>query len=661
MKPLQVLLVFLALISLAACGGGKAAVTITLTPTTVSVYTTQNQQFTATVLNASSTAVTWEVNSVPFGDPTTVGSISAGGLYTAPPTVPNPATVTITAIPTADTTKSATATITVLLGANLAISPSSLSMDAGAQQTFVVTSNGGAAPTGIVYSLSCKTAGACGSVTTDGVYTAPLSPPAGGGNVILTASFTQGTGTFSTSATITILSSSQTTTGQYAFTLSGVNNGSAYHAAGSISLDGSGNITGGSEDINSQGAVTSVNITGGTYTFSSADGRIAANVQTSNGNVTWYMVLVNRSHGYIEYAGSGISASGTLALQDPTQFNLTSVNGNYAFRLGGVDVGSSQHLNEAGAFTAASGTLSSGLLDANTGGAQSSNQSVSGSLTAPSAGPGRGTLTISSGFATQTFAYYVVDGTDLKLVETDTSRTTAGDAVQQTGGPFTASSFHGNLAVVLNGASANGTLGIAGTFTLGNGAFLGGSIDRNDAGSFNAGGAQTVTGGTYTVTDATTGRTAGTIMLSGGTSIPVVVYPQSATAVDVLDASTTESAGGLALATSSGTGNISELNGSYGANFTGVVGTTPEDIVGTLSANGGGAFTGTFDITNGGSNTSLQSSPYTVTSTAASTTLKSGFANFSSVGFNMYIVDSTQVFFLENDNKGVLTGVMQLQ
>jgi hypothetical protein len=31
------------------------------------------------------------------------------------------------------------------------------------------------------------------------------------------------------------------------------------------------------------------------------------------------------------------------------------------------------------------------------------------------------------------------------------------------------------------------------------------------------------------------------------------------------------------------------------------------------------------------------------------------------VGFNLYVIDSTQVFFLENDSKGVLTGVLQKQ
>src|SRR5256884_732352 len=77
-------------------------------------YTTlfRSQQFTATVTGSSNTAVTWEVNGVTGGNSTT-GTVSTSGLYTAPATVPNPANVTVTAVLQADTTKSASATVTI--------------------------------------------------------------------------------------------------------------------------------------------------------------------------------------------------------------------------------------------------------------------------------------------------------------------------------------------------------------------------------------------------------------------------------------------------------------------------------------------------------------------------------------------------------------------
>jgi hypothetical protein len=47
------------------------------------------------------------------GGDSTVGTISAFGVYTAPTAVPNPATVTVTATSARDTTKSASAQLTV--------------------------------------------------------------------------------------------------------------------------------------------------------------------------------------------------------------------------------------------------------------------------------------------------------------------------------------------------------------------------------------------------------------------------------------------------------------------------------------------------------------------------------------------------------------------
>jgi hypothetical protein len=88
------------------------AVTITIAPATASVRIRQTRQFTATVSNTSNKAVTWKVNGVTGGN-STVGTINTSGLYRAPNTVPNPATVVVSATSAADPTKSATASVTV--------------------------------------------------------------------------------------------------------------------------------------------------------------------------------------------------------------------------------------------------------------------------------------------------------------------------------------------------------------------------------------------------------------------------------------------------------------------------------------------------------------------------------------------------------------------
>jgi N-acetylneuraminic acid mutarotase len=73
----------------------------------------ESLQLTATVLNASDHRVIWTLSGAGCGG-ATCGTISDSGLYTAPPSVPTPPFVTIRATAAEDTSKSASATITVV-------------------------------------------------------------------------------------------------------------------------------------------------------------------------------------------------------------------------------------------------------------------------------------------------------------------------------------------------------------------------------------------------------------------------------------------------------------------------------------------------------------------------------------------------------------------
>src|SRR5215472_9332347 len=94
-------------------GGGSSqpaspsiAVSVLCFPTGLAVLGTA--QCTATVNNLSNTIVNWSVS----GSGT--GSISQGGVYTAPATVPSPSTITITATSQQQPSFSGTATITII-------------------------------------------------------------------------------------------------------------------------------------------------------------------------------------------------------------------------------------------------------------------------------------------------------------------------------------------------------------------------------------------------------------------------------------------------------------------------------------------------------------------------------------------------------------------
>ena len=88
-------------------------ITVSVTPGTANVTAGMTQMFTAAVTGNSNMSVNWSVNGVAGGN-STVGMISASGAYTAPVTVPTPATVTITAVSVADSTKMGSAQATVM-------------------------------------------------------------------------------------------------------------------------------------------------------------------------------------------------------------------------------------------------------------------------------------------------------------------------------------------------------------------------------------------------------------------------------------------------------------------------------------------------------------------------------------------------------------------
>jgi uncharacterized protein YjdB len=87
-------------------------ISVSLSPTSASVRVKQTRQFTATVQNTTNQTVTWKVNGIAGGS-ATVGTISASGLYRAPNGVPSPATVMVSATSVADTSKTASAAVTI--------------------------------------------------------------------------------------------------------------------------------------------------------------------------------------------------------------------------------------------------------------------------------------------------------------------------------------------------------------------------------------------------------------------------------------------------------------------------------------------------------------------------------------------------------------------
>jgi len=164
MKTLTQLLVPLLLGTLVACGDPDAG-PVTVSPKTASVLAGDSTSLSATVQDAKEPRVLWSVEG---GDGN--GTITSSGVYTAPTTA---GTYTVVATNAVDTSKKDTATITVLEAVVVAIEPAAATVPTAGSATFTARVTG-ADDTAVTWSLVEGAAG--GSITEQGVYTAPTTP-----------------------------------------------------------------------------------------------------------------------------------------------------------------------------------------------------------------------------------------------------------------------------------------------------------------------------------------------------------------------------------------------------------------------------------------------------------------------------------------------------
>ena len=144
-------------------------VTVSISLTSASISTGSTKQFAATVTGTTNIGVQWSVDGIAGGN-STVGTISTGGLYTAPSTA---GTHTVTITSNADLTKTANATVTVT-GVTIAISPTSVSITTGSTKQFTSTVTG-STNIGVTWYVDGVLNGAStsGIITAGGLYTAP--------------------------------------------------------------------------------------------------------------------------------------------------------------------------------------------------------------------------------------------------------------------------------------------------------------------------------------------------------------------------------------------------------------------------------------------------------------------------------------------------------
>ena len=158
--------------------GCPKPVTVAVSPSSASVEANGGTRtFTATVGNTLNSTVTWQVNGMAGGN-ATVGTISAGGVYTAPTAVPSPATVTVLAVSSADTTKSASAQVTVAAAITVAVSPGTATVAVSTAQMMTATVANSTNMT-VSWQVNGVAGGntTVGTISTSGMYTAPAMIP----------------------------------------------------------------------------------------------------------------------------------------------------------------------------------------------------------------------------------------------------------------------------------------------------------------------------------------------------------------------------------------------------------------------------------------------------------------------------------------------------
>jgi hypothetical protein len=302
-----------------------------------------------------------------------------------------------------------------------------------------------------------------------------------------------------------------------------------------------GNITGGKYDLNDNTAVTSVaGPLSGTYTVDTTfNGIPRVTFNMSGGGTTLVLKCAFSSDGTrgktIELDGSYALNAGSIILQDPAAAAaLTASTSPTKFAFGlDSDAPLNARVVEAGQFILGAGAASvtGGIADEGQAGAANpifggvaGAASISpGSATAPDAS-GRGTLTLSiAGSATQ-YAYYVVNASQLNMIEIDAggalNTLQAGTARNQKA--LDASSIQTTSVAALTGmdvgASTPSPNVIIGVLANSSGSAPKAYFDRNDAGVIDL--ILQSTGSFPVPFDPTTGRT----VLAGTFCPDAVIY-----------------------------------------------------------------------------------------------------------------------------------------
>src|SRR5580700_6505629 len=157
-----------------------STVAITLKSTSATVATGSTAPFSAAVTGTSNASVTWTVSGQGCSGTAcgTISSRSSFAVYIAPPLAPSPAIVNIIATSVADSSQSASASVTIVPRVAVTVAPTNPTVPTGTMQRFSgsVTAESNTAVSWSVSGVGCGGA-ACGTISASGLYAAPMVVP----------------------------------------------------------------------------------------------------------------------------------------------------------------------------------------------------------------------------------------------------------------------------------------------------------------------------------------------------------------------------------------------------------------------------------------------------------------------------------------------------
>ena len=465
----------------------------------------------------------------------TIGEGNLSAVYTPPAKAPLNQQATITVTSVADSSENYSFLFTIIPPTGVTIPnkfssvvASGSAVEVNATVTNDLTNSGvnwTLMAGGSACSPACGTLAASAAPSFAAVYTPPATLPTGAAANPTIKAVSVSNSSATDSFSFTIASAASLLKGAYIFELRGYDSFSAQPMAmaGSITADGNGKITGGEIDFDNGGGINYVPTATGTYSVDvSFHGIPRVSVEISsftfpNSDIDLKYRFAMSADGtrgrIIELDGSGYLDSGAVQLQNPAAATATP-SGNYAFGLDS-DAPFGGRIVSAGQLVIDATGITGGVIDQSKAGDAAptyADQAISSSAMGKPDGNGRGTTSIVVNGAATDYAYYVVDSSHVKLIQTGGGLTfgtvQAGSMVLQK--TLTATSINTTSVLQLTGmdeASGSGTPGpdvIIGVMTISNANAFTMTFDSNDLGAITT---SNPAAGTITSFDPTTGRT----------------------------------------------------------------------------------------------------------------------------------------------------------